>query len=380
MAVVAMTELGAIARARLTQAVSSGGKVLPVRELSGETLPTVSVVVPCYNYGHYLPECTRSILEQPGVEVEILIVDDASPDGSGDVAEALAASEPRISVIRHPVNRGHIQTYNDGLAVAKGSYVVLLSADDLLTPGALGRAVALMEANPNVGLVYGNPRVFEDAAIPVAEERVHNWTVWSGADWIGAQCRRGMSCIYSPEAVVRTAVQRQVGGYDPGLPHSGDLDMWLRIAAVTGVGRVNGPDQAFRREHAASMMHTTFAAELDDLRERLAAYESFFAGAGAEVPGIERYRARARRGLAGEALGLASRALREGDLEGVARAYVDFAKSTYEDVDSLWQAQEYVVTRRSRTGTIDRIRCLFWAGRHDLEGRLRWQRWNRSGV
>ena len=69
-------------------------------------VPRASVVVPCYNYGRYLPQLVRTVLAQPSVDVDILIVDDASPDGSGDVAERLAAKNPRVKVLRH-ISRGH---------------------------------------------------------------------------------------------------------------------------------------------------------------------------------------------------------------------------------------------------------------------------------
>ncbi len=108
------------------------------------TRPTVSVVIPCYNYGRYLPECVASVTAQPGVELEIIIVDDASTDGSQDVARALAAADPRIRLLLHAENARHIITYNDGLALATGDYVVLLSADDLLAPGSLARSTSLM--------------------------------------------------------------------------------------------------------------------------------------------------------------------------------------------------------------------------------------------
>ena len=94
--------------------------------------PRVSVVIPCYNYGRYLPAAVASALDQQGLDVDVLVVDDASPDGSHLVAQELAASDPRVDVLVHENNAGHIQTYNDGLARAEGDYVVLLSADDLL--------------------------------------------------------------------------------------------------------------------------------------------------------------------------------------------------------------------------------------------------------
>src|SRR5437660_6584650 len=73
--------------------------------------PRVTVVVPCYNYGRYLPQCLASALDQPGVDVDVVLVDDASTDGSGDVAEELAAADSRITLVRHAVNAGHIATY-----------------------------------------------------------------------------------------------------------------------------------------------------------------------------------------------------------------------------------------------------------------------------
>jgi glycosyltransferase involved in cell wall biosynthesis len=76
--------------------------------------PLVSVVIPCYNYGHFLPEAVASVLEQPDVDVEVIIVDDASTDHSAEVAESLT-SDPRVGLVRHKVNQGHIATYNDGL-------------------------------------------------------------------------------------------------------------------------------------------------------------------------------------------------------------------------------------------------------------------------
>ena len=76
----------------------------------------VNVVIPCYNYGEFLPECVASVLDdQPGCDVRVLIIDDASNDGSAVVAQGIAAADSRVEVIIHPVNKGHIATYNEGL-------------------------------------------------------------------------------------------------------------------------------------------------------------------------------------------------------------------------------------------------------------------------
>ena len=297
--------------------------------------PRVSVVVPCYNYRHYLSQCVRSVLSQPGVDVDVVIVDDASTDGSPDLAAQLAESDSRVSVIRHVRNVGHIATYNDGLDAAAGDYLVLLSADDLLAPGSLARATALLETHPSVGFCYGHVVTFTDRPPSVVRERVGSWTVWPGRSWSSLRWWQGRNAIWSPEVVMRATVQRRIGGYRPEYPHTGDLEMWLRAAAVSDVGRVDGPDQAYYRLHPASMHATTFEG-LADLKERRALFErlSDFA------PGEEERRA-ARRALGIEALAMTGPLLHpaEPDIEAV-KALLAFAEETFPEVSTLphWQA------------------------------------------
>src|SRR5947209_515437 len=110
--------------------------------------PSVTVIIPCHNYGHYVSTAVQSVLDQPGVDVEAIVIDDASTDESAEVVRGLAAADPRVRAILHRRNAGHIATYNEGLEQATGDYVVLLSADDALTPGSLARATALLETHP----------------------------------------------------------------------------------------------------------------------------------------------------------------------------------------------------------------------------------------
>ena len=114
---------------------------------------TVDVVVPCYNYAKYLEICVRSILDQPDVAVRVLIIDDCSTDESEVVGRRLAADDSRVHYRRHDRNIGHIATYNEGLlGWATADYCLLISADDLLTPGALSRAVRVLDEYPSVGM------------------------------------------------------------------------------------------------------------------------------------------------------------------------------------------------------------------------------------
>lgn len=300
--------------------------------------PSVTVVIPCYNYGRFVGTAVRSVLDQPGVDVEAIVIDDASPDGSAQVVRELAAADPRVRAILHRHNLGHIATYNEGLEQANGDYVVLLSADDALTPGSLARATALLESHASVGLVYGYFETFLDDLPPVSQ-KVRNWTIWSGNEWIEERCRRGKGCIASPEVVMRTSVQHAIGAYDPNLPHIGDFEMWMRAAAVCDIGRVNGPPQAYYRIHPSSMMRTTYPLNsLIDLEQTLCAFEKVLVGPEASVSNGDSLFATARKALAvravGHALGAHDRGLAS---EAPLEDYMAFARAVWPGVNKTWR-------------------------------------------
>jgi len=361
----------------------SGGHSIPPVRLPDSVRPTVSVVVPCYNYGHFLPACVESILSQEGVEVEVIIVDDASPDGSGEIVEKLAATDDRIVAVRHERNQGHIATYNDGFARATGDYNVMLSADDLLTPGSLSRSVALLEAMPNVGFVYGPCRQFCGEAPSMQETQAKSWLTWSGADWIEARCRSGFNVIATSEVVMRASVMRQVGAYRPELPHSGDLELWMRAATVSDVGFVVGPEQAWYRLHEANMHKTMFDGgtangQLVDLRERWAAFRMLFENAVVPIPRSSELEAVVRRRLARQAFNTASYAFARGFRHFPVSEFADLGVQIDPSVTRSGSAR--ALSRRQRVGMPPEWLAVhpLWAPRaawSRLEGRARtWRR------
>src|ERR1700730_9103333 len=115
--------------------------------------PKVTFVLPCYKLAHLLSECVSSILDQTYTDFELLIMDDCSPDNTSEIAASF--TDPRVKYIRNPRNLGHLQNYNKGIAVARGKYVWLISADDTLRRRyALERYVQLLDKHPNVGYVF----------------------------------------------------------------------------------------------------------------------------------------------------------------------------------------------------------------------------------
>ncbi|WP_170298576.1 glycosyltransferase family 2 protein [Agromyces allii] len=350
---------------------------------SGDARPGVTVVIPCYNYGRYLDAATGAVLAQPDVEPRVIIVDDASTDGSLDTALRIAERDERVTVISHTVNAGHIATYNDGLAAVSTEFVSLVSADDLVAPGALARASRLMLAEPSVGMVYGRPLEFgDDGPPPVPERRRANWTVWRGREWIAIACWRGRSFILSPEVVMRTEAMREVGPYNPALPHSGDLEYWLRTAARWDVARVNGPVQAEYRVHDANMHLTTFAGMAEDLRHRALAFRGLSEpGTCDELPRHAALVARAERSIAREALLLAQRELdRGGDVDAASEL---FRVAGEVRRSSLRGRRGRAVVRRLRRAhggaSPDAVHRGLEAARRQLD-RVRWTVWRHLGV
>jgi glycosyltransferase involved in cell wall biosynthesis len=189
----------------------------------------------------FLRHCVEKVLGQSIWHVRILIVDDASPDNTAEVAAGLVREDPRVTFIRDKVNKGHIANYNEGLFEwADAKYSLLLPADDYLLPGALIRAVDLMDANPEVGLTFGNYIELGDDATETQVRRFANATRTSEKVILQGEAFIDLSgadnLVASGTAVVRTQMQKKLGGYGAELPHSGDMEMWLRFAAQLVVG------------------------------------------------------------------------------------------------------------------------------------------------
>lgn len=273
-----------------------------------ESRTRVSVVVPCYDYGRFLPQTVGSLVSQEGVDVEVIIVDDASTDDSLAVARELADRHPGVRVVANERNAGQVESFNRGWQSSTGELVVRLDADDMLPPGALARAAALLEQHPEVGLVYGHPQHFDDGTVPRPALGDLTWTVWDGHAWLGERCRTGVSCITSPEVVMRSALLKDVGPLDPALNFTMDVEMWLRLAAVSDIAYVGGADQALHREHAGSLSMNEGSGALLDLRARADAYDRLFANVGDRLPDARGLHDRARAALARDALRYAAAA------------------------------------------------------------------------
>jgi glycosyltransferase involved in cell wall biosynthesis len=293
------------------------------------------VAVPSYGYGHYLRQSVDSVLAQGLPGLRVLVLDDCSPDDTSAVAAALARADARVSCVRHPVNHGHIATFNEGVEWARADYHLLLSADDWLLPGALARAVALLDANPAMTLCVGHARVqYADGRtrdVRVDEAAPHTGDrVLDGRAFVELLIAAGANnTVVAGTAVVRTRWLHETGGYREDMPHTGDLEMWLRLAAHGTVGIVDATQAVYRRHDAN--MSSAYARDygMGDLQQRRDAFDAFLAHALAfdVMPGARLLHGRLRRALAREAVGQASQAFSDGVPE-TSRRLLAFAIAT----------------------------------------------------
>jgi glycosyltransferase involved in cell wall biosynthesis len=213
--------------------------------------PKVSFVVPCYNLAHLLGECVHSILEQTYTDFEVLIMDDASPDNTPEVARSF--KDLRVKHIRNEVNLKHLANYNRGIGLARGDYIWLISADDKLRrPYVLEKFVAHMDLHPEVGFVFCPVMKFRDGAEftrygACGEEDA----VFGGQDFILQHLLRG-NIVPAPAGMARRRAYDLAGLFPLDMPFAGDWYMWLAFALDGDVGYFAEPMVSYR-DHAFNM-------------------------------------------------------------------------------------------------------------------------------
>lgn len=183
----------------------------------------MSVCVPLYNKVRYVAAALESVLAQTFTDLELVVLDNASTDGSGAVAREVAARDPRVVLVHHAATVPAPQNFRRVVELARAPLVKVLNADDLLHPTVLARQVAVLDAAPGVAVVSCRHHLVDDDGRVVARDRVLRTP-----DLVGRQDRA---------AVVRRVVRH--GGNPLGVPG----DMLFRRAAYDACGGY--PDDPF---------------------------------------------------------------------------------------------------------------------------------------
>lgn len=203
--------------------------------------PTVSVVIPTFNYARFLPETLDSAIEQTFNDIEIIVVDDGSTDATPEVIQPYLADR-RVRYHRGD-HRGTSAARNIGIRLARAPLVAFLDSDDIWLPEKLVRQVPLFERDPQVAVVYSRRLSIDEHGrpLPLGERPLHRGQV------LGALFRQNFICFSS--GVVRRSALEDVGMCDEGIDLSIDFDLWLRLAARYRFDYVDEPLVKYRTGH-----------------------------------------------------------------------------------------------------------------------------------
>lgn len=200
--------------------------------------PLVSVVMPSYNQVDYLEQAICSVLDQDYPNLELMVVDGGSTDGSAALIEKYA---PWLAWWVSERDHGQAEAINKGLARASGEVVAWLNSDDLYLPGAVAAAVAALQADPSLGMVYGDVQSINASGEVTNVMRYDQW----GLDEL-----MSFHIIGQPGVFMRRSVQQQAGYLDEHFHMLLDHQLWIRMAGLA-------PLRYVHQEWAAARYHAT---------------------------------------------------------------------------------------------------------------------------
>jgi len=184
----------------------------------------VSIITPSFNQAPFLEATIKSVLEQDHPELEYIIVDGGSTDGSLEIIQRYA---DRLSWWVSEKDRGQTDAINKGFAHAKGDILAWLNSDDTYAPGAISAAAKILTNHPKTGLVYGDANFIDEIGNKIGS--------FPAAQTDYRRLRRGYVHIPQQSSFFRAALWNQVGPLDPSFYFAMDYDLWVRIAAVTPI-------------------------------------------------------------------------------------------------------------------------------------------------
>jgi glycosyltransferase involved in cell wall biosynthesis len=193
--------------------------------------PVASVVIACYNYGHFVAESVQSALDQTLGDLEVIVVNDASTDNTADVVKRIR--DPRVVYIEHQRNRGVAEAMTTGIRAARGKYVSHMDADDRYRQDYLAETIPIFEQRPDVGLVYADlasmneaGQVLEDPWSGMRTHEVHH-----GRDWVGDEFLLNLedNVIPAPTAIARREAWLEALPFPDWFHHTSIWDWYLHL-------------------------------------------------------------------------------------------------------------------------------------------------------
>lgn len=211
--------------------------------------PRVTVLLAVRDGEPYLAEAIESVLGQTFTDFELLVVDDASGDGTPQLLASIV--DDRLRVLRNDANLGQVASLNRGLREARGAYIARVDHDDVCRADRLERQVAVLDATPGVAVVGSWATLVDDGGHVLGRVRQSirdyvDFVYWNLVAWV---------LIPHPAAMFRRDVVLELGGYDEALGPSEDKDLWRKLALARLEGRIVEDELIRYRLHAAQLSY-----------------------------------------------------------------------------------------------------------------------------
>jgi glycosyltransferase involved in cell wall biosynthesis len=214
----------------MKQVLPAYGSPAPQSIHRWDRMPAVSVCIPAYNARRFIDKAVRSVLSQSLSDLELIIVDDASQDGTAEAAEAYG--DDRVRLFRNPANIGAAANWNRAVGFARGRFVKVLCGDDLLGPDCLARQVEILETHPHVALVAGRRNVIDENGRVLIPGRGLGRLrgVVPGSEAVRATVRAGTNLFGEPACVLlRRDLVARCGPFSDRRQYMLDVDYWCRM-------------------------------------------------------------------------------------------------------------------------------------------------------
>ncbi len=211
--------------------------------------------MPSFNYGRYLTLAIESVLSQSHCNLELIIADDCSTDGSREIAEHWRSIDERVLTVSHERNLGLAATRNSALAVSSGKFVALCDADDIWLPNKLKTQLACFNDRPELGLVHADSAIIDEYGELTGQRfslLIHARQQKTSGDVFLELCQRNFLCV--PTVIVRREALDYAGGFDVRLRSLEDWVCWTKISRKYRFHYIDDILVQYR-VHGASLSH-----------------------------------------------------------------------------------------------------------------------------
>ena len=260
---------------------------LPIPRVTGPA-PRVSVVMTSYNHERWIEEAISSVLDQTMTDLELIIVDDASKDGSMEVVARFA--DPRVRVYRFDTNQGAASALNFAVQQARAEFVAVINSDDAWELHKLQRQLDEFAAHPELGAVFTSARFVGEAGELLAPERIPHWhNIFrqrnrSQAQWLRHFFENG-NALCHPSVLIRREFYTEYGLYDNRMRQLPDFDRWIALVKHWPI-RVLGDEDLVRFRLLEAEQNASANSRANVIRgfnEHIAVDERFFDGCSDEL-------------------------------------------------------------------------------------------------